>query len=79
MPYGSTWKMLAAVSVLGGIGFTVSMFIANLSFVDGSASDAMYLANAKLGIVIGSLLSGFVGYYLLSRVLPREPQNAIEE
>ena len=79
MPYGSTWKMLAAVSVLGGIGFTVSMFIANLSFVDGSANDAMYLANAKLGIVIGSLLSGFVGYYLLSKVLPREAQDANDD
>lgn len=78
MPHRSNWKMLASVAVLGGIGFTVSMFIANLSFTSGSVTDAMYLANAKLGIIIGSLLSGFTGYFLLSKVLPKEPQTSDE-
>lgn len=73
MPHNSNWKMLGAIAILGGIGFTVSVFIANLSFADG-ANDAIYLSNAKLGIIIGSLFSGVVGYFMLSRVLPREEQ-----
>lgn len=70
MPYKANWKMISAVSVLGGIGFTVSLFIANLSFSDGVHID---LLNAsKLGILIGSLLSGAVGYLLLNLLLPKK-------
>lgn len=69
MPYRSNWKMLSAVSVLGGIGFTVSLFIANLSFHD--AAFAHLLNSSKLGILIGSLLSGIVGYALLKVLLPK--------
>ena len=72
MPDQSNWKMIAAVSVLGGIGFTVSLFIANLSFGDGGPAGLALLNDAKLGIVVGSLLAGIIGYFLLSRYLPRE-------
>lgn len=68
MPDRSNWKMLAAVSMLGGIGFTVSLFIANLSF--GSYAQADLLAHAKLGIVVGSLVAGVLGFLLLSATLP---------
>lgn len=74
MPEGSDWPMIAAVSMLGGIGFTVSLFIANLSFGDGPASSLALLSDAKLGIVIGSLLAGVGGYIMLSKFLPREGQ-----
>ena len=52
--------MLFAVSILGGIGFTVSMFIASLSYDVQLHLD--WLSEAKLGILAGSLISGVVGY-----------------
>ncbi|MFG6423663.1 MAG: Na+/H+ antiporter NhaA [Paramuribaculum sp.] len=70
MPSESNWKMVASVSMLGGIGFTVSLFIANLSFGAMGAHGMDLLNHAKLGIVIGSLLSGVLGYIMLSRTLP---------
>ncbi|MCM1077234.1 MAG: Na+/H+ antiporter NhaA [Bacteroides sp.] len=76
MPDKSNWKMIAAISMLGGIGFTVSLFIANLSFGDGDAGQLALLNDAKLGIVVGSLLAGLLGYFLLARFLPAaSPQD----
>ncbi|MBQ2399172.1 MAG: Na+/H+ antiporter NhaA, partial [Muribaculaceae bacterium] len=71
MPAGTDWKMISGVSLLGGIGFTVSLFIANLSFTGDAASVAI-LNNAKLGIVVGSLIAGILGYCLLAATLPKE-------
>lgn len=73
MPDNSNWKMLGSVAMLGGIGFTVSLFIANLSFDSMGEHGSDLLNHAKLGIVIGSLLSGILGYILLHRTLPKEP------
>lgn len=72
MPKYSDWKMLASISLLGGIGFTVSLFIANLSFNETVAPGAELLNQAKLGIVIGSLIAGVGGYLLLHHFLPHE-------
>lgn len=69
MPVGMNWKNLAGVSLLGGIGFTVSLFIANLSFGE---TDPVLLNQAKVGVLGGSLLAGIIGFVLLSRVLPRK-------
>ena len=71
MPDRSDWKMIAGVSMLGGIGFTVSLFIANLSFGDGGAAGLALLNDAKLGIVVGSLLAGVAGSLILTRTLPQ--------
>lgn len=71
MPENTDWKMLSAVAVLGGIGFTVSLFIANLTFDSGSELDAMLLNQSKIGIVVGSLLAGVLGFLLLHRFLPK--------
>lgn len=71
MPYRANWKMISAVSMLGGIGFTVSLFIANLSFDPVAHLDL--LNSSKLGILVGSLLSGAVGYLLLQLMLPKTP------
>jgi NhaA family Na+:H+ antiporter len=80
MPDNSIWKMLGAISMLGGIGFTVSLFIANLSFGTGSEHDNYLLNHAKLGIVVGSLLSGILGYIALRCTLPKNAQpTEIEE
>ena len=76
MPYRATWKMIGAVSVLGGIGFTVSLFIANLSFPD--AGHLEMLNASKLGILVGSLLSAVLGYLLLNILLPKRDKAVSE-
>jgi NhaA family Na+:H+ antiporter len=65
MPEGVSWSQLWGVSCLSGVGFTMSIFISDLAFTD----DAL-IAQAKIGILIASLLSGIVGYLVLRRVLP---------
>lgn len=73
-PAGSNWSMLASISMLGGIGFTVSLFIASLSFSGMGAHGVDLLNHAKLGIVIGSVLSGTLGFILLHLTLPKASQ-----
>lgn len=58
-----TWKVVYGVALLAGIGFTMSLFIANLSFGDNFE----FLEFSKVGILLGSLVSGLLGYYFLSR------------
>ena len=78
MPAHSNWKMIASIALLGGIGFTVSLFIATLSF-GGSAAQADNLNHAKLGIVAGSLLAGISGFIILHYTLPHTPApDAVE-
>lgn len=71
MPAHSNWKMMASISMLGGIGFTVSLFIATLTFGGGDAAAMALLDHAKLGIVVGSLLAGVLGFVALHYTLPR--------
>ena len=60
-PNNSNWMSLYAVSVLTGIGFTMSLFVGNLAFTNSP----MYLDGVKIGVLSGSLLSTLVGYFLL--------------
>lgn len=69
MPAHANWHQMASVSMLGGIGFTVSLFIATLSF--GGPEQADLLNHAKLGIVVGSILSGIIGFIWLHKTLPQ--------
>lgn len=62
LPQGTTGKQIFAVSVLCGIGFTMSIFISTLAFGD---LDPQLITWAKLGILIGSLLAAVTGYALL--------------
>jgi NhaA family Na+:H+ antiporter len=78
MPEGSNWARLASVSMLGGIGFTVSLFIANLSFGTGDPLLSSLLNDAKLGILVASLTAGMLGWALLHLTLPKEPQDTEE-
>lgn len=78
MPEGTNWARLASVSVLAGIGFTVSLFIANLSFGDDPVHNAL-LNDSKLGILVGSLIAGVLGWLLLHLTLPRECQDDDDE
>lgn len=71
MPKGMNIKNLFAVSALGGIGFTVALFIANLSF-DATTPEGLDLLNqAKLGVFSGSFASGLIGYFALRKYLTK--------
>ena len=74
LPVNTTWKAFAGVCMLCGIGFTVSMFIADLSYsgVDGGAA---ILDQAKLGIIIGSVLAAVLGCVILNKTLPQEKRS----
>ena len=61
MPTGSTWPAFYAVSILTGIGFTMSLFVGNLAF----ANNLEYMDGVKIGVLTGSLLSTLFGYFLL--------------
>jgi NhaA family Na+:H+ antiporter len=64
-PPAITWRHIAAVALLGGIGFTISLFVAELAFEAGT------LANkARVGILFGSIIAGVAGYLVLREVLP---------
>ncbi len=66
LPPGATWQQVVGISALCGIGFTMSIFIANLAF----PGEAALLDAAKLGILLGSLVSGVIGWVLLVRSAP---------
>jgi len=65
LPDGVGWRELYGVSVISGIGFTMSLFIGSLAF-ECSGGVCFDVADERIGILIGSLLSGVVGYWLLS-------------
>lgn len=68
LPHGTAFNQIMAVGVLCGIGFTMSIFITTLAFAE---LDPALVDLAKLGILMGSLLSAVVGYVLLrSRLKP---------
>ena len=60
-PNNSTWLSIYGVSILTGIGFTMSLFVGNLAF----ANDIQYMDGVKIGVLSGSLLSTVFGYLLL--------------
>ena len=69
LPANTTWKAFASVCVICGIGFTVSMFIADLSYaVPGGAA---LLSQAKLGVLSGSVIAAVLGSILLNKTLPK--------
>ncbi len=67
MPKDVTWPQLYGVAILTGVGFTMSLFIAGLSFDDPNILD-----RAKTGILAASFLAGGLGYVLLRRFGPAE-------
>ena len=71
LPEGATWRHLAGVSVLCGIGFTMSLFVGNLAF----PSQENDLVATKLGILTASVLAGVVGGAVLSRAAGAESRK----
>jgi Na+:H+ antiporter, NhaA family len=61
MPDKTNWLCLYGVSILTGIGFTMSLFVGNLAFVE----NVQYIDGVKIGVLAGSLLSTLFGYFIL--------------
>ena len=61
MPNNSNWYNLYGVGILTGIGFTMSLFVGNLAFVE----NIQYMDGVKIGVLTGSLLSTLMGYFLI--------------
>jgi NhaA family Na+:H+ antiporter len=71
LPDGMTWNALVGAGCLGGIGFTMSLFIAGLAF----PGEAALLEDAKIGILMGSTVSAMLGCVLLMLFLPAPPRR----
>jgi NhaA family Na+:H+ antiporter len=67
IPRSTSWRQIYGASWLGGIGFTMSLFVASLAFVD-----AAHLTAAKLGVLTSSVIAGLVGWTILRVVSPSE-------
>jgi len=61
LPKNVNFWQIIGIAFLGGVGFTMSIFITNLAFIDNPA----FIDSAKVGILIGSLISGLLGYLIL--------------
>ncbi len=70
LPKNVTFKMLGGISILGGLGFTMSLFINSLAF-----DDQQLINSAKMGILIGSVVAGVLGYLVLRGSLKGEEKN----
>ncbi len=72
LPEALNWRMIYGVSLLCGVGFTMSLFIGSLAFEETGANR---MFDERLGIIIGSLLSGITGYLVLRFVLPEKAEE----
>jgi NhaA family Na+:H+ antiporter len=74
-PEGATWPQIYGVAVLGGVGFTMSLFIGTLAFPEPA-----YAADVRIGVLAGSLLSATIGFvilkYLAAVDAARSPRRA---
>jgi len=68
MPSNSNWIKFYGVGILTGIGFTMSLFVGNLAFVDYSN----HMDGVKIGVLAGSFLSAIVGYFMLLMVTKKK-------
>jgi len=68
MPSNSNWVKFYGVGILTGIGFTMSLFVGNLAFID----NLQYMDGVKIGVLSGSLLSTLAGYFMLLMVTKKK-------
>ena len=66
LPENTNFKQLSGVSLLGGLGFTMALFINNLAY-----ADQVLLDSAKMGILIGSFIAGVLGYLTIRLTSPQ--------
>ncbi|HEX3140924.1 MAG TPA: Na+/H+ antiporter NhaA, partial [Rhizobacter sp.] len=72
LPAGAAWRQVLGVSLLCGIGFTMSLFIGGLAF---EGHGATYDTLVKLGVLCGSLIAGVVGTFILVLAERRGPSR----
>jgi Na+:H+ antiporter, NhaA family len=72
LPQGMTWRHIAGIAVLGGIGFTMSIFISILAF-----QDAAYVQESKIAILISSAIAGIAGYWVVRWVVLRSNASPV--
>ena len=72
LPQGVNWGHIGGVSVLGGVGFTMAIFVANLAFVDPNM-----IAMAKAAILAASLIAGIAGFFILRAVTDEEDEEPV--
>ena len=70
LPVGVNWRQIHGLSLIAGIGFTMSLFIGNLAFSDAAQIDAV-----KVGVLTGSLISAVLGIILLKAAAPKADVN----
>lgn len=63
LPTNVNWRLLYGAAILCGVGFTMSLFIGSLAFEQGNSGNLIF--QDRLGIVIGSLISGVFGYFVI--------------
>jgi Na+:H+ antiporter, NhaA family len=74
LPDKVNWLMLYGVSILCGIGFTMSLFIGSLAFEDANSP---YLYQDRIGILMGSFVSAVLGYFVLRFALNKRDQSSV--
>ncbi|MBN2236387.1 MAG: Na+/H+ antiporter NhaA [Bacteroidales bacterium] len=65
IPKQTNFKHIVGVAILSGVGFTMSLFIGSLAFADND----IFMNSAKIGIIIGSVVSGIIGFLVLNSLL----------
>jgi NhaA family Na+:H+ antiporter len=75
-PEGASWRQIYGVAIICGIGFTMSLFIAALAFAESGAD---YHGAERLGILMGSLVSGLTGYFVLRMFARNRRANSGQE
>ncbi len=79
MPKGSNYKFLFGLGLLSSIGFTMSLFINDLAFTPLGDIGNTYITQAKIGIIIASVIGGFSGYFFLRSVGKKKEAPILEE
>jgi len=74
LPHRSSWLELYGVSLLCGIGFTMSLFLGTLAF---QSSDPIYLTEVRLGVLLGSVISGLTGAIILNIALIKKRKGGL--
>jgi NhaA family Na+:H+ antiporter len=72
LPNGTTWPIMVGGACLAGIGFTMSLFVSALAF----GENVELMATAKIGVLMGSVVSAVLGVFLLTRTLPKQTEAA---
>jgi NhaA family Na+:H+ antiporter len=75
LPEGTGWPLLTGIAAVAGIGFTVALFITELAF----HGTELLTAEAKIGVLAGSLIAALLGAALVALTAPKRPQGALED